>query len=110
MVLLFRLSSVAVALAIIYLSLTPNVETSGPEHADKVNHFIAYGVLTGCVGLGWPKLRSLFLVGAVFMFGIGLELAQGLGGYGRTASALDALANLTGAVAAGLFFFILRKK
>lgn len=77
---------------------------------DKVQHFIAYGVLTGLVGLGWPKIRPFFLVFGAFFFGIGIEIAQGLGGYGRTASVLDALANLTGAAAAGLFFFILRKK
>lgn len=106
----FRFIACLVVLGILFLSLEPAREPSGALHADKINHLIAYGVLTTCLALGWPKWRLPVLVFGVFLFGCSLEIAQGLGGQGRTASVWDAVANLTGSILSAVGIFFLRKK
>lgn len=80
-------------LAILVLSLLP---IDHPEVAsnDKVNHFIAYGLLTflGCLAYG----RRLLIVVGVIAFGALVEVLQGLTGY-RFLSIADAIANALGA-------------
>lgn len=110
MIRLLRLSAGLVALAIVYLSLLTVGVPSADLYTDKVNHFIAYAVLTALIGLGWPKLHPLALVALAFFFGVAMEIAQAMGSMGRTASLLDALANLAGAVVVSVILFILRKK
>ena len=110
MIRLFQVSAVLVAGAIIFLSVKSIGVPSATLHADKINHFIAYAVLTGLIAMGWPKLRPMALVAVAFCFGVSLELVQGAMDLGRTASLLDALANLAGASFAALLFFFVRKK
>lgn len=97
MTLFFRFAALSLALAIAVLSLQPATGVASVPHADKVQHLLAYGGLTGLMGLGWPKAGLLRLVLIAALFGLGIELAQGLSGLGRTLSLLDALANLLGA-------------
>lgn len=95
--LFFKLSAVLLAVAILVLSLQPAGDIPGPQHVDKVQHALAYGGLTFFTALGWPKLRLLGVVIMATVFGIGVEIAQGLGGQGRIPSVLDAVANCVGA-------------
>ncbi|MEM7729105.1 MAG: VanZ family protein [Pseudomonadota bacterium] len=102
----FRLCAVLIALAIVYLSLQPPGGAQTVPHIDKLKHFVAYAALSGAVGLGWARLPLWAVVAMAALFGVGMEVAQGLGGLGRVASVADALANLAGATTAA---FIVRR-
>ncbi|GLQ20693.1 VanZ family protein [Algimonas porphyrae] len=100
MIWVFRILAVAVATVILVLSLQPFTGSLGVNHADKVQHLLAYGLLAGLMALGWPRCRPVWIVAIAALFGLGVELAQGVMSQGRTASGLDALANLIGALLA----------
>ena len=106
----FRIGAIALALAIVVLSLQPVTGTASIQHADKVQHLLAYGALAGLTGLGWPRLSIALAVAGSIAFGIGIEVAQGLGSAGRTASVADALANALGAGLAGLALRYIRAR
>lgn len=107
--LFFKLSAILFAAAILYLSLQPAGDMAGPPYADKVQHAIAYGSLTCLTAFGWPKLRLTAVVIMATAFGIGVEIAQGLGGQGRILSVFDALANSAGASVSALIIGFIRK-
>lgn len=70
------------------------------DHADKITHFIAYGVLAGGAGLGGMRVfsrRWLIVPGLILWSGL-LELLQGLT-QNRSPDWLDMLANSAGALA-----------
>ena len=94
-------TAIVCAAAIAFLSLLPGDELPSQNLNDKLNHFIAYGVLTG-LGVVGRGSRSLLLVTVLAIgYGVLLEVLQGLMPYGRSASTLDALAN-TGGVFIGV--------
>lgn len=72
-----------------------------PEQADKISHFIAYGVLAGSATLGLvrPFGQYLFLPVLLVAFSGVMELGQGFVA-SRVPDMLDMLANTTG-VASG---------
>lgn len=109
MIWFFRLSAVLLAVAILLFSLQPATDFQGTLHADKVQHFLAYGLLAFLIALGWPKIRLIFVILIAALFGIGVEVAQGLTHFGRSASLFDGLANLIGASAGVLFSSIVAK-
>lgn len=109
MKLLFRMAAILFGAAILYLSLQPAGNTVGPLHADKVQHFLAYGTLTFLIAFGWSKLRLPIVVIMAILFGIGIEIAQGLGGQGRMPSVLDAIANGVGASISAIIVGFIRK-
>lgn len=109
MTFLFKILTALLALAILYLSLQPATGFVGPAYADKVQHFLAYGGLAFLAAFGWPQRTLLVIVVWVVGFGVGIEIAQGLGGQGRTLSALDALANTLGATVSATSVFYMRK-
>jgi VanZ family protein len=78
------------------LSLLPPALDSGGSHSDKVAHLLGYAVLT----FWWAQLvtrRRRKLALAVVLFGIAVELLQGLTPV-RQPDPLDALANSVGAL------------
>ncbi|GHA88341.1 VanZ superfamily protein [Algimonas arctica] len=107
--LFFKLSAVLFAAAILYLSLQPSSGMPGPLYADKVQHAVAYGSLTLFTALGWPKIRLVYVVIIAIAFGIGIEIAQGLGAQGRMMSVYDAIANGAGAGITAIIVRIFRK-
>ena len=107
--LFFKLLAVFFAAAILYLSLQPSNGMPGPLYADKVQHAVAYGSLTFLTALGWPKFRLFHVVIMATVFGIGIEIAQGLGAQGRMMSMYDAIANGVGASIAAFIVRIFRK-
>jgi VanZ family protein len=107
--LFFKLLAVLAAAAIVYFSLQPASGVPGMLYADKVQHALAYGSLTALTALGWPKLRLPIIVIMATIFGIGVEVAQGMGGHGRMMSAYDAVANGVGASFAAIIIGFYRK-
>lgn len=106
----FRLAAVFAAVAIAVLSLQPGGGTAVFPHIDKLQHLVAYGTLAGLIGLGWPRLRLVWVVAVAALFGAGVEIAQGLAGTGRFMSVADALANTAGAGLAALALDYLRRR
>lgn len=98
----FKLLAVLFAAAIFYLSFQPASGLPGPPYADKVQHALAYAILTILMALGWPKIRLPGIVCMAIIFGVGVEIAQGMGAQGRIVSVHDAIANGVGAGFAAL--------
>lgn len=93
----FRLGAILFAIAIMVLSLQPAGDFVGSPYTDKVQHFLAYGALGALILMGWRELRVWQVVLIATLFGICIEVAQGMTNLGRTPSILDAIANLAGA-------------
>jgi VanZ family protein len=103
---LFLLSLILVFIGIAILSLLPpkSMEKIG-EH-DKINHFIAYSVLSLNFGLVIKKLKTYFYcLPLLIAYGMLLEFCQGFVP-GREPSWLDAFAN-SGGVCLGFVFLYL---
>ena len=92
------LGAVICAVVIAVLSLLPGSDLPAPNMNDKLNHFIAYGVLMALATLGRGQVRLFGLMGGVILYGLVLEGLQGMMPYGRSASWIDALANTGGVV------------
>lgn len=82
------------------LSLLPGSELPAQSFNDKLNHFIAYGVLSFGAVVGRHRLALVWVIGLVIGYGLALEVLQGIMPFGRSASWLDAFAN-TGGVLIG---------
>lgn len=95
------IATVLVAITIAILSLLPGSDLPAQNLNDKVNHFIAYGVLTFLAVLGRHHISILKIAVLAIGYGLALEILQGVMPFGRTASELDAIAN-TGGVLIGL--------
>lgn len=89
-----------VIIAIGILSLLPGSDLPSQNLNDKLNHFIAYGVLSFLAILGRHKVAFVWVILGAIGYGVALEVLQGVMPYGRSASTLDALAN-TGGVLCG---------
>ena len=70
------------------------------DHADKITHFIAYGVLAGGAGLGGLRLfsRRWLIIPGLILWSGALELLQGLT-QSRDPDWLDMVANSAGVLA-----------
>jgi len=97
---------------VLYLALAPHP----PDPAgfpDKVNHMLAFAVITACVRLAWPRLGVMALWLMMVAFGGAIEIAQWLMPFGRDAEWLDWAADIVAASAAllalGLGGSILRR-
>ncbi len=110
----FRVLFIIAFLAVTIISLIPNPADApsggafarwlslfflgGEEHADKVNHFVAYAALGGLGALSqWP-VRRLAIFGplALAIWGVVMEGGQGLLA-ARQTDGVDAIANASGA-------------
>jgi len=87
----------------------------GLQISDKILHASGYCLLT----ISWllafrPKTylwKSLILVAlAIFIYGIIIEILQGVFTYNRQADIYDVFANLSGITMATLFFAVILKK
>jgi VanZ family protein len=95
------LGMVVVVISIAVLSLLPGSDLPAQKLNDKINHFIAYGVLAFLAVLGRYRMSVFKVVLLTIAYGLLLEALQGIMPYGRMASWLDAIAN-TGGVIVGL--------
>ena len=88
--------------AVVAISLTSadNLPPAPFDGVDKVEHFLAYLLLSDYAVMLFAGRRSQALAAAgVIALGIGLEFAQGSLTASRQADSADALANALGAVA-----------
>lgn len=97
--------SLALAAAIIYLSLVQPSNVPAPTVSDKLKHLAAYGALAApfCVYIGMRRL--LLALGLVIALGISMEVAQAFADTGRSASVMDAIANTIGAATSSLIYW-----
>lgn len=93
---LARSGLVLVLIMILGLSLLPGSDLPTVNANDKLNHFLAYSVLAALAGLARLPVSLVALASLLVIYGVSLEVAQGLMPYGRSASWLDALANTAG--------------
>ena len=107
---IFQILAFLATLAVIILSLRPNLPSVEVSNSDKVMHFLAYGVLAGLTRLGWPRFWGGLIVIGFIGLGIGLEFGQHLMAQGRTASIADALANSAGAILAVTLYHIYHRR
>jgi VanZ family protein len=85
-----------IVLSLVNLSKLPPV----PEGGDKVEHFLAYGLLSLSAMQLFAKRRGCLLVALLLVgMGIALEFAQGAFTATRMADPHDALANTLGVLA-----------
>ncbi len=79
------------------LSLMPMPELVGKNINDLFLHFIAYGGVMWSFTQGYPETRILKLMSGLIVWGILLEMMQGLTSY-RLFEWMDMVANSTGVV------------
>ena len=103
---LFSVLFIILIIAITVLSLLPPKSGVAIGKYDKINHFLAYAILSLNFGFISTKIRSYF-IGIPFLiaYGILIEFFQGFVP-GRDPSFYDALANSAG-VFLGFFIFLL---
>jgi len=91
---------VVLTIIILWKSLEPFYGQPGSHYIDKVQHFMAYFILSGFALLSRLPLRPLRLLLAILVFSAMIEILQGAMNMGRTASFADFVANLAGILAA----------
>ena len=103
---LFLVLFIILIIAITVLSLLPPKSGLELGKSDKINHFLAYAILSLNFGFISTKIRSYFIgIPILIAYGILIEFFQGLVP-GRDPSFYDALANSAG-VFSGFFIFCL---
>ena len=103
---LFLVLFIILIIAISVLSLLPPKSGLELGKSDKINHFLAYAILSLNFGFISSKIRSYFIgIPILIAYGILIEFFQGLVP-GRDPSFYDALANSVG-VFLGFFIFSL---
>lgn len=116
-------ASSAYAIFLLVISLLPGGNLpSVPDwfslfSPDKVAHFGAYGLFALLLSVTFSKGRIyraiLYAVSIAAVYGIVMEILQGISGTGRHFDPVDMVANLLGAILGGLAFYLftlLRKK
>lgn len=91
---MIRLGALGLVALVAWLSMTPRPpQVAGlPDGADLVVHLMMHFAMASALMLGWPQPRTLRIV---YALALGLELGQAVVP-GRTVSALDLAANLSG--------------
>ena len=87
----------AAVLAVIVVCLIPPPELNLPQNSDKVEHVLAYFILSASAVQLFGSRRALCWVAAgLVAMGVGIEWAQGALTATRMADPMDALANASG--------------
>lgn len=91
---------IVTALTII-ASLVPVQDLPKPPAGinDKMEHFIAYALLSIWFAGIYPRSRYAIIAVGLFLLGIAIEIAQGAMHWGREADVYDVIANTVGIVA-----------
>lgn len=101
MTLLRRIFMIAFWAALIFafvMAVLPKPPALPGEPGDKVQHIIAFVVLTGLARLAYPRVRALTLLLAFALFGALIELTQMLPALGRTAALDDWIADVVATI------------
>ena len=107
--------SITIFIAILSLIKTDNIPLGSFSNSDKVYHAIAYFFLMLSWLYTFHKKEAFnknvkYVILACFIYGIIIEVLQGVTTTYRTASYLDMLANGSGVVLAVLAFHLFEKK
>ena len=87
----------AAVLTVIVVCLIPPPELNLPQNSDKVEHLLAYFILSASAVQLFGSRRALCWVAAgLVAMGVGIEWAQGALTATRMADPMDALANASG--------------
>ena len=95
-------------LLVAYLSLMPYDGNLLDNQRDKLAHLMVYAALTVLAYLAYQRVAMLWLVAALLMYSVGLEVGQ----YfvpGRFLSAADILANALGLLLGSAICWLLNK-
>jgi len=103
----FLIGSVLIAVTW-YFALKPGGPPAGFPYADKVYHASAFFLLSAWFAGLFERRAYLWLAAAMLVLGIGIEIAQYLMPYGRTAEVGDVLADAVGMVLGLLLAVLLR--
>lgn len=103
----FLIGSVLIAVTL-YFALKPGGPPAGFPYADKVYHASAFFLLSAWFAGLFERRAYLWLAAAMLVLGIGIEIAQYLMPYGRTAEVGDVLADTVGMVLGLLLAVLLR--
>ncbi len=112
---IFIAISITIFIAILSLIKTDNIPLGSFSNSDKVYHAIAYFFLMLSWLYTFHKKEAFnknvkYAILACFIYGIIIEVLQGVTTTYRTASYLDMLANGSGVVLAVLAFHLFEKK
>jgi VanZ family protein len=88
-----------IAVLIVIASLTPARDMPVLGISDKLEHAVAYLVLSFWFASLMPRRDYVYLSLALIAFGGGLEIAQGVMGWGREADLMDLVADGAGILA-----------
>lgn len=97
-----------VVAVLLWLCLTPSANLPTIDLWDKIEHALAWIVLTG-MGLALSPRRPRAIVAFAFALGAFVEVAQSLMGQGRQGDLLDLLADAIGIAAATALYAFSRR-
>ena len=103
----FLIGALLIAVTL-YFALKPGGPPAGFPYADKVYHASAFFLLSAWFAGLFERRAYLWLALAMLAFGIGIEIAQYLMPYGRTAEVGDVVADGVGIVLGLLLAVLLR--
>jgi hypothetical protein len=81
------------ALFALVMALLPHPPHVPLEPSDKIQHAIAFATLGLLGGLGYPRLSAVKLIGALSLYGAGIEVLQAIPVLHRDSDPLDWLAD-----------------
>ena len=95
---------------LVHESLLPSIGAPKLNHWDKLVHFVAYFILStlALFAFTWAKLLALFIL--VSRIGGSLEIGQELMDAGRDGTWADQLANMLGAGAPMLMWYLYKRR
>lgn len=79
----------AAALFALVMALLPHPPHVPLEPSDKIQHAIAFATLGLLGSLGYPRLRTLMLIGALSFYGALIEVLQAIPALHRDSDPLD---------------------
>ena len=102
-----QIITLAYTLAIVVMSLVPSTGMPSENGLDKVEHFLAYALLSVLVSYSLAGRKDVPLLSFLFgtILGAILEILQGMGGV-RTCSTWDWAADSLGALAGSIILHI----
>ncbi len=89
--------------AILAISLMPAEDAPVVFADDKLNHILAFFILSFMARILWSRVNTLILFSMLTVFGGGIEILQLAMGFGRDADWMDFAADVL-AIALGMLF------
>ena len=93
----FRLIFWAAALLALIMALLPKPPALPGDPSDKLQHILAFFTLAVLARLAYPQRSSLWLLGALALFGAVIELGQLIPGLNRDGDIVDWIADVVAA-------------